>query len=226
MRTYVVNEIFPTLQGEGFNFGVPALFVRFSSCNMWTGRAVDRHRDAMRHRAECPLWCDTNFVSGDRVDLTELLRRMEYEAKWFGDRPPLVVLTGGEPLLQLDADLLKTLRRAWYGTRIAVETNGTINRPEVTELLDWVTVSPKQPPGQLVMREGNELKIVYPAYDPREYVEYGEGFEHWFISPQADTTDVGVSRVVDTNMRRAADFCMADTRWRLSLQAHKVVGLR
>src|SRR5262245_20966522 len=135
-RTYAVREIFRTLQGEGAQSGTPMLFVRFSGCNLWTGRAEDRARDAARHRAACPLFCDTDFVGGERLGSTEIVARMRALPG-----PRWICFTGGEPALQLDRELLETTRAAGY--RAAVETNGTVSLDGVRDLLDWVCVSPK-----------------------------------------------------------------------------------
>lgn len=238
--SYSIKEVFPTLQGEGVHAGRFAVFVRFTGCNLWTGRHADRERDAERHGARCPRWCDTDFADGDRMDLAEVMEAIDAAADHYGavrtrkrgevsmprGTPGLIVFTGGEPLLQLDAALLDAVRDDYPDFTTAVETNGTV-LPRDGVRVDWVCVSPKVPAAQLKVRTGGELKVVYPAYDPLDYDEVAEGFAHRWVSPEAQVLSdaVGRSSLSATATRSAADFCLRHPHWRLSLQAHKVVGL-
>lgn len=209
---YAVKEIFYTLQGEGANAGTPAVFCRFAGCNLWSGREADRAG------AACDF-CDTDFVGtggegGGRFAQAESLAEA-IEARWPGEAPEhrFVVCTGGEPLLQLDADLVDALRRR--GFRIAVETNGTVCAPDG---IDWLCVSPKGATA-LSVRRGQELKLVFPQREaPPERFESLE-FEHFYLQPMD-----GPAR--EANTRAAIAYCLAHPRWKLSIQSHKVVGIR
>lgn len=208
---YTVKEIFYTLQGEGANAGRPAVFCRFSGCNLWTGREADRAS------ATCQF-CDTDFVGvgpdggkfASAADLAGAVR-----ARWpnAAGGKPLVVCTGGEPLLQLDEDAVDALHAE--GFEIAVETNGTQTPPVG---VDWICVSPKAG-SEWVLRRGNELKLVFPqpAFDPAtmESLE----FDHFFLQPM-DGPDAAA------NTRAAVEYCLAHPRWRLSIQTHKLLGIR
>lgn len=209
--TYLVKEIFLTLQGEGFNTGTPAVFCRFAGCNLWTGR--EEHRSI----AVCQF-CDTDFVGidgegGGKFTSADALATA-VEAAW-GDPPGgkrFVVCTGGEPLLQLDGVLLEAFHSR--GFRVAIETNGTYAAPPG---IDWVCVSPKAG-AALVLTAGHELKLVYPqaGLDPAELVDLA--FEHRFLQPID-----GPER--EKNTALAVDYCLHDPRWRLSLQTHKYLGI-
>lgn len=209
--SYLVKEIFYTLQGEGFNTGTPAVFCRFSGCNLWTGREV--HRSS----AICQF-CDTDFVrtdgpGGGHFDgPSELADAIDHAGVKAADGLRLVVATGGEPLLQLDVALVDALHAR--GFKVAVETNGTIMAPPG---LDWVCVSPKAG-ADLVVRHGNELKLVYPqvALDPASFELLA--FDHFFIQPMDG------QRVAE-NTALAVRFCLEHPRWRLSLQTHKYLGI-
>ena len=210
---YTVKEIFYTLQGEGANAGRPAVFCRFSGCNLWSGREADR-ADAM-----C-TFCDTDFVGvgpdGGRFATANALADA-VGARWpwsasSGARP-LVVCTGGEPLLQLDDAAVSALHAA--GFEVAVETNGTRLAPTG---LDWICVSPKST-APLVLTSGNELKLVFPQADaPPERFE-SLAFDHFYLQPMDGP-------VVDANTRQAVAYCLAHPRWRLSVQTHKALGIR
>ncbi len=208
---YTVKEIFYTIQGEGANTGRPAVFLRFAGCNLWTGRERDRGR------AVCQF-CDTDFVGvgpdggtfataaelGDAVDV-------RWPAAVRGDR--FVVCTGGEPLLQLDAGLIAALHER--GFEVAVETNGTIVPPPG---IDWTCVSPKAN-ATLALETGDELKLVYPQ-DRGEPDRYeGLDFEHFFLQPMD-----GPHREAYT--QQAMEYCLTHPQWRLSLQTHKLLGIR
>jgi 7-carboxy-7-deazaguanine synthase len=208
---YTVKEIFHTLQGEGFHAGRAAVFVRFSGCNLWTGREEDRATATCR-------FCDTDFVGtgpdgGKFADAAALADAVA--ARWpatsGGER--YVVCSGGEPLLQLDREAIDALHAR--GFTVAVETNGTCTPPPG---LDWITVSPKAG-ADLVLRRGDELKLVYPqaGAEPDRYEQLD--FTHFFVQPMD-----GPGR--DAATRDAAAWCMAHPRWRLSLQTHKGLGIR
>jgi len=210
--TYQVKEIYYTLQGEGARTGRAAVFLRFAGCNLWDG--LEHHR----HRAVCQF-CDTDFVGTDGVDggrffdAPSLARAVA--ANWPAGHParPYVVCTGGEPLLQLDAGLVAALHDS--GFEVGIETNGTI---ALRHRVDWVCVSPKAD-SKLVLDRGDELKLVFPQTDapPERYA--GLSFEHFFLQPMD-------SPEREENTRQAAEYCLAHPQWRLSLQTHKLIGLR
>ncbi len=209
---YAVKEIFYTLQGEGANAGTPAVFCRFAGCNLWSGQ------EAHRASAVCNF-CDTDFVGtdgtgGGRFETAAELART-VAAQWpAGSRDHrLVVCTGGEPLLQLDDAAVAAFHAE--GFRVAIETNGTVAAPEG---IDWICVSPKAS-APLEIRAGDELKLVFPQREaPPERFE-DLAFEHFFLQPMD-----GPER--DANTRGAIDYCLAHPRWRLSLQSHKIIGIR
>ena len=225
---YAVKEIYYTLQGEGTHAGRPAVFCRFAGCNLWSGREQDR-ADAVCN------FCDTDFVGidgpggGKFAEAPELARGVR--AAWRGNSgtspygtSPFVVLTGGEPMLQVDDALIEALHDA--GFSVAIETNGTLPVPRS---IDWICVSPKAG-APLVQRSGDELKLVYPqagldpegldpaALDPAELE--GLDFSHYLLQPM-DEGDKGAK-----NLRATIDYCLAHPKWRLSLQTHKLLGLR
>lgn len=206
---YSVKEIFYTLQGEGANAGRAAVFCRFSGCNLWSGREGDRGS------AECSF-CDTDFTGSDgpgggKFKTAEELADACIEARGFHG-PGLVVLTGGEPMLQVDAALVDALHDK--GFEIAVETNGTLPVPAS---IDWICVSPKAG-AELAQRTGDELKLVYPQSDAPPERFAGLAFRHFFLQPMD-----GPAR--DANTAAAARYCMAHPHWRLGLQTHKVAGI-
>ena len=211
---YTVKEIFYTLQGEGFHTGRPAVFCRFSGCNLWTGRDEDRHR------AVCQF-CDTDFVGvgpdgGKFVAAADLAARVASLWPEPHDRSfPYVVCTGGEPLLQLDAPLVAAFHA--QGFEVGVETNGTQPAPRG---IDWICVSPKaNAPLKLV--NGDELKLVFPQEQPEAQPECFEhlDFRHFFLQPMDGA-------FASENTRRTVEYCLAHPKWRLSLQTHKLLGLR
>ncbi len=208
---YSVKEIFYTLQGEGAHSGRAAVFLRFAGCNLWSGREQDRAAAVCR-------FCDTDFVGtdgpgGGKFADADTLAVAVVES-WPGSKGgrPYVVCTGGEPLLQLDAPLIEALHAR--GFEIAIETNGTIAAPEG---IDWICVSPKGRAG-LVQRSGDELKFVYPQEDADPASFTALPFRHFFIQPM-DGPDLAV------NIEKSAAFCMANPRWRLSMQMHKLAGI-
>lgn len=208
---YAVKEIFYTLQGEGANAGRPAVFCRFAGCNLWSGREQDRAS------AQC-TFCDTDFVGtdgpgGGRFESAEALAQACAEAAGKADLDGLlIVLTGGEPMLQLDAPLVDALHEK--GFQIAIETNGTL---PVISGLDWVCVSPKAGT-EVVQRSGDELKLVYPqaGLDPSNVV--GWAFENRYLQPMDGPS-------VAENTAAAVGYCKANPQWRLSLQTHKLLGI-
>ena len=212
---YVVKEIFYTLQGEGINAGRPAVFCRFTGCNLWNGH------ESGRATAVC-TFCDTDFVGtgpdGGRFasanDLADAVRSRWPTGSAIGGRP-LVVCTGGEPLLQLDDAAVEALHAR--GFEVAVETNGTQDAPRG---IDHICVSPKAG-APLRLTQGHELKLVYPQVHPSAQPERFEdlAFEHFMLQPM-DGPDAAA------NTRAAIAYCLAHPRWRLSVQTHKVIGVR
>ena len=209
--TYSVKEIFYTLQGEGANAGRPAVFCRFAGCNLWSGLERDRAS------AICKF-CDTDFVGIDGTRGGKFAKPAELAAVVASEWPitskgkRLVVCTGGEPLLQLDESLIDALHAE--GFEIAVETNGTIAAPAG---IDWICVSPKAG-ADLVQTRGQELKVVVPQPLDFEYLSALD-FEHRFVQPMD-----GPSRRENTQF--AIDWCLQNPHWRLSVQTHKVIGIR
>mgnify|MGYP000361480412 FL=1 len=211
--TYSVKEIYFTLQGEGAQTGRPAVFLRFSGCNLWSGREVDRASAVCR-------FCDTEFVGTDGPgggkfesagDLAEaVLSHWPVDV----DGRPFVVCTGGEPLLQLDGMLIDALHAE--GFDVGVETNGTLAAPEG---IDWLCVSPKAA-APLVQESGQELKLVFPQPESQASPEnFGDlDFQHFFLQPMDGP------QVAD-NTRKAVEYCLAHPRWKLSLQTHKILGI-
>ena len=206
---YSIKEIFYTLQGEGANAGRPAVFCRFAGCNLWTGREADRAK------AVCQF-CDTDFVGtdgdgGGRFQTADALARA-CRASCVSDGEMLVVLTGGEPMLQVDQDLVDALHAD--GFTIAIETNGTL---PVLDTIDRICVSPKAG-SDLKQRHGQELKLVYPqdGVDPAQYLDLA--FEQRFLQPMD-----GPAR--EANTQAAVAYCKANPAWRLSLQTHKLLGI-
>jgi len=205
---YTVKEIFYTLQGEGANAGRAAVFCRFAGCNLWSGREEDRSE------ADCQF-CDTDFVgtdgdgggrfatAGDLADACAAVAR---------SAPGLIVLTGGEPMLQVDDALIEALHAR--GFTIAIETNGTLPVPAS---IDWICVSPKAG-AELQQRTGHELKLVYPqaSLDPEALTDLA--FPHRFLQPM-DGPDL------EANTARAVAYCKTHPVWRLSLQTHKLLGI-
>ncbi len=206
--SYAVKEMFLTLQGEGAQAGRRAVFIRLAGCNLWSGREQDRAA------ASCSF-CDTDFVgtdgeNGGRYEAEALAGRVR--TLWGDGERPLVVVTGGEPMLQLDGALIDALHRA--GFEIAVETNGTLPAPAG---LDWICVSPKAGT-EVVQRSGDELKLVWPqaGIDPQGLLDWD--FRHFLIQPLD-----GPDR--ESSLASAIAYVMGHPRWRLSLQTHKLLGL-
>ena len=202
---YLVNEIFYSIQGEGYWSGRPAVFVRFSNCNLWTGNEADRPN------AICQF-CDTTFTEvryrfHGGVGLADAVRGV-------GRYAPMVVLTGGEPALQVDRELVEALQDA--GFYVAIETNGTLPIPDT---IDWVCVSPKTP--KLRITTGHELKLVYPQERITPGLFEFLDFDHFWLSPKNNGEYIST-----INSDLAYQYVLDHPRWRLNLQAHKVIGVR
>jgi len=212
---YALVECFKTLQGEGVNAGRSAIFVRFAGCNLWTGRDEHRERDAERTGAHCPRFCDTDFVVRERVEHDELVSKIRALLP-----AAMVVFSGGEPFLQLTLALVRDCKR--MGLFTCIETNGLcLPDPDLLYELEHVCVSPKLADPMIQVRRGHELKVVWPRYKPEDYAELSRGFMHKLVSPEAATSKVGKSLTVASNERSAAQWCMHNPTWRLSLQMHK-----
>lgn len=206
---YSVKEIYLTLQGEGAQTGRAAVFLRFAGCNLWSGREQDRAH------ATCQF-CDTDFVGTDGPGGGKFAGAgalaAAVAARWPGGGTPLVVCTGGEPLLQLDRPAIHALHDR--GFEVAIETNGTIAAPEG---IDWICVSPKAG-APLVQRRGQELKLVYPQTQAPPQAFERLDFAHFFLQPMDGPEQ-------EANTQAAARYCLEHPRWRLSLQTHKFAGL-
>ena len=210
--SYSVKEIFYTVQGEGSQSGRPALFCRLSGCNLWSGQERDRAT------ADC-RFCDTDFVGVDGSNggrypsasaLVEQLIKLWPEP---ATAHPFVVLTGGEPLLQLDQTLLTELHQ--HNFEVAVETNGTVAAPEA---IDWLCVSPKAG-CTLQQQSGDELKLVYPQVGAEPELYQDLPFRYFYLQPMDGDNQ-------QANRQAALRYCMAHPQWRLSLQTHKMIGVR
>jgi 7-carboxy-7-deazaguanine synthase (Cx14CxxC type) len=212
--TYTVKEIYYTIQGEGLNGGRAAVFLRFTGCNLWSGREEDRDKG----RGGCSKWCDTDFVGtdgplggryGNPQDLADQVRSL-----WSSvEGCPLVVCTGGEPLLQLDPPLIEALHRV--GFEVAIESNGSLPVPLG---VDWVCISPKAN-APLVVDRGNELKLAFPqeGMPPEDFVHLAFGA---FLLQPIDGPKV------KEHTQQVLVYCLAHPRWRVSLQAHKYLQIR
>ena len=231
-KTYRVKAVWKTLQGEGFFAGRPAVFVRFVGCNMWSGYEPDRARDAARTGATCPLWCDTDFTKeGSTAYPARVLARVMQEV---GGDIRFCVLTGGEPLLQLDAPLVRALHAA--GFQVAIETNGTVTLREACwdaerdELVapDWIVCSPKLPEKHLRLEFFDELKLVVPDYHPEAYARFvqrqrshtagGHRVPLLWLQPEdgprlAEATEEAIA------------LSLAHPDWRVSVQTHKILNV-
>jgi 7-carboxy-7-deazaguanine synthase len=212
--TYTVKEIFYTLQGEGANAGRPAVFCRFAGCNLWTGREEDRHKAVCR-------FCDTDFLGigpdgGRFTTASELAGRVAslWPQRSEGSHP-LVVCTGGEPLLQLDQAAVDAFHAK--GFEVAVETNGTQEAPRG---IDWLCVSPKSN-APLRLTSGDEIKLVYPQAEADAQPERFErlDFRNFYLQPMDGP-------MLLENTRRAVEYCLEHPQWKLSLQTHKLLGIR
>jgi 7-carboxy-7-deazaguanine synthase len=210
MKNYKVKEIYYTLQGEGAQTGRPAVFCRFTGCNLWSGREEDRST------AICQF-CDTDFwgtdgENGGRYSAQELAAKVKSLWPLAEAGRPYVVCTGGEPLLQLDEALIEAFHA--FGLEVAVETNGTLPAPPE---LDWICMSPKAGT-EIVLRRGHELKLVYPqpGAEPERYAHLD--FQHFFLQPMDSPQQAA-------NIRASLAYCLAHPQWRLSLQTHKILDI-
>lgn len=206
---YHIKEVFYSLQGEGFYTGRPCIFCRFSGCNLWSGREQDRKT------ALCNF-CDTDFIGigeGGGIFTAKALASHLYS--YWPDKTivPFIVLTGGEPLLQVDEVLLSALKE--YNFYIAIETNGT--KPVIAGI-DWICVSPKQGV-TLIQKQGNELKLVYPQtnLNPEDYINLD--FQYFYLQP-CDNENIQL------NQKLTMQYCLQHPKWQLSLQSHKILGIR
>ena len=209
--SYSVRELFRTVQGEGTKAGTPAIFVRFAGCNFWSGREEDRASSA------CPF-CDTEFrgidgENGGRYSAEEVAEL----ARGLGPKTPLVVLTGGEPLLQVDRELVDALRGSNFV--VAVETNGSVALPEDKLGIDWVVCSPKDS-SRLELAEANELKIIFPAQDPLLYEKVVKA-RHRFVQPED-----GPGEKMLESIAACLSFVHENPGWRVSVQTHKFMGVK
>lgn len=211
MPAYKVKEIYYTLQGEGAHTGRAAVFCRFTGCNLWTGREEDRHK------AICQF-CDTDFwgtdgLNGGHYPTPESLAE-KVKSLWPANTAgkPYVVCTGGEPMLQMDDELVEAFHE--QGLEVAIETNGTI---PVLEIIDWICVSPKAG-SELVQLHGNELKLVYPQSGAEPHLFENLDFTHFYLQPMDSPKQA-------ENIAATVEYCKANPKWRLSVQTHKLVGI-
>lgn len=209
--SYLIKEIYYTLQGEGYHTGRPAVFCRFAGCNLWSGHEKDRIE------AVCPF-CDTDFVGTDGEGggkYESALKVTEKTSQLWPDNESsikFVVCTGGEPLLQMDEQLVNDFHDA--GFEVAIETNGTRLAPKG---IDWICVSPKLG-AELVLKTGDELKLVYPqnGLDPSQFLVME--FEHFSLQPMDGPE-------IEKNTKLTLDYCLTHPQWRLSLQTHKLLNI-
>ena len=206
---YKIKEIFLTKQGEGYHTGRKSVFIRFSGCNLWSGLEKDRHK------AICN-WCDTDFIgtngiNGGSYSLNEVIKIVCELWPINNDEKPFVVCTGGEPLLQLDQYFVDEIHK--NGFEIAIETNGTCLPPDK---IDWICVSPKNNTN-LIIKNGDELKFVYPQsnFEPQQFENFN--FNHFFIQPMD-----GIN--YNKNIKMSKKFIEKNPKWKLSLQTHKILG--
>ena len=209
-KIYSIKEIFHTLQGEGYNSGTPAIFCRFSGCNLWNGLEKDRKN------AICSF-CDTNFngingINGGKYKMDNLVKKIN--SLWPKQKKnKFVVFTGGEPILQLDDNLIRKIKK--QGFRVAVETNGTLPLPKE---IDWVCVSPKIK-SKLIVKKGDEIKVVFP----QKYIVLSEyeklKFKHFYIQPLEDKNIV-------LNTKKSINYVLKNPKWKLSIQSHKYLNIK
>jgi len=212
--SYSVKEVFYSLQGEGFHSGRPAIFCRMSKCNLWTGREADRAE------AICQF-CDTDFIGTDGqnggkfVDAEALCQHLLQFWPQDARTNPFVVLTGGEPLLQVDDALIQALHSQQF--EIAVETNGTKTAPAN---IDWICMSPKAN-APIILDSGHELKLVYPQPELMPEKVANLDFKYFYLQPMDDKDP----QVTQNNIKQAVDYCLKNPQWSLSLQTHKLLGI-
>ena len=207
---YSIKEIFFTLQGEGYNAGTSAIFCRFSGCNLWNGKEKDRAQ------SKC-TFCDTDFVgtdgfNGGKYEIKSLVNKIV--SIWpKNKKEKFIVFTGGEPLLQLNDKLILELKKHKF--KIAVETNGTIIPPKG---IDWLCVSPKARTN-ILLKKGNELKVVYPQNGLNLKLLEKYKFDYFYLQPKDD-------KELKNNTKKTINFVMNNTKWKLSIQMHKYVGIK
>ena len=210
MKKLSIKEVYLTIQGEGFHTGRPAVFIRFTGCNLWSGLEKDRKN------AICN-WCDTDFIGTDgelggkytEHQLANIVKKLWESNLTYN---PYVILTGGEPLLQVNSSLLQKLHS--FGFEIGLETNGT--RP-IPDGIDWVCVSPKSGT-DIILKKGNELKFVYPQKNVVPDIYQNLEFDHFYIQPMD-----GLYQKKNTDLSK--QYILKNTRWKLSLQTHKILGI-
>ena len=212
LKRYKIKEIYYTLQGEGYHAGRPAVFCRFTGCNLWSGREEDRHK------AICQF-CDTDFwgtdgILGGRYSAEEL--SVQIRDLWpdaYRNEAVFLVCTGGEPMLQIDEELIQTFHH--HGIIIAIETNGTIKVPDS---IDWICMSPKAGT-EIVQQSGQELKFIMPqsGLEPQDFESFD--FKHFYIQPLDDEAQ-------EDHIQEAIKFCLDHPKWKLSLQTQKVLNIR
>ena len=205
---YSIKEIYKTIQGEGGQAGRTAVFVRFSGCNLWSG--LEKHRSA----AVCKF-CDTDFVGTDRLNggkYNAVTLSQKIQEIWGAGSNKLIVFTGGEPMLQLDLELIEECKNKGFET--AIETNGTIN---ISFDIDWICVSPKAN-AELMIKKGNELKVVFPQPEQDLHSFLDLNFEHFFLQPMDGPQ-------IKENTQETIEYCMQHPQWRLSIQQHKLLGI-
>jgi organic radical activating enzyme len=218
--SYHVKEVFQSVQGEAYYVGRPAVFVRFAGCNMWSGIEADRMEWYGKTGSLCALFCDTDFTKGEKFTVQSLVERV----KEIGKTCKFIVVTGGEPGLQYDEELHLAFKAEGY--YVAMETNGCVKlkvRP------DWVTISPKLMNEQWINGDCDELKVVYPAYDPLVALEQLKKAKIQpllvepilFVQPE-DSQD---KHIATDNIKQCIEFVLAHPKWRLSLQTHKMIGM-
>lgn len=207
---YAVKEIYFTFQGEGYHTGRPAVFCRFSGCNLWSGREEDR-QDAICKFCDTDFW-GTDGIEGGKYELADLVSKCEQLWNKDFDEKPYIVFTGGEPALQLDEALVNALHEKNFV--IAIETNGTL---ALVDNIDWICMSPKANT-DLVVKKGNELKLVYPQndIDPSSLTDFD--FEHFFLQPMD-------SPLKEENTVEVIKYCNLNPKWRISLQTHKLLNI-
>ena len=209
-KIYTVKEIFLTLQGEGYNTGTPAIFCRFSGCNLWNGLEKDRNK------AICEF-CDTDFngingINGGKYKLNNLIKIIN--SLWPKNKNnKFIVFTGGEPVLQLDNNLIKKIKSC--GFKVAVETNGTLPLPKA---IDWVCVSPKSK-SKLVVKQGDEIKVVFPQKNIVLSEFEKLNFKHFYIQPLEN-------KDVLSNTKKSISYVLKNPKWKLSVQSHKFLNIR
>lgn len=208
MSVYKIREVFKTIQGEGLYSGLPCAFVRFAGCNMWRGTEKTR----VHAKGQCGIFCDTDF----RVDRSVSLSSSDILAAITKMGVDCVVLTGGEPLLQLDIDLLEHLKKA--DLRVHIETNGTRRLNERSNLIDWVTVSPKMPENLTKIERADELKFAYPTYSPENYKS---------LITNLNPTRIYIQPIdgLENSLSESVAFVLDSKHFFLSTQSHKIWGL-